>query len=152
MTHKFACWCGQRISATPDLIGTVGDCPECRVHFIVPAPPAEFAQAPTPELAELLGKVVAFELSYRRPMGISDEAGDIRTIHAFFAELDTLAVLLEDLLLTEEIARKANKDEQRKIREAVWEKFMGGTWKGTVHERNMVIFGSVPELRPKAQT
>ncbi len=39
MKHKFECpHCAQRISATPDLFGTIRSCPACEKNFTVPAP------------------------------------------------------------------------------------------------------------------
>lgn len=38
MTFKFHCQCGQRVSATEDLIGTVADCPNCGTPITVPRP------------------------------------------------------------------------------------------------------------------
>jgi hypothetical protein len=41
MSFKFACpHCGQRISATPEDVGTAGGCPSCQQEFTVPSPPA----------------------------------------------------------------------------------------------------------------
>ena len=47
MTFKFECpFCGQRISATTEDVGTIGICPACRIEFKVPVPrlaPGELA-------------------------------------------------------------------------------------------------------------
>lgn len=49
MTFKFHCQCGQRVSATEDLIGTVADCPNCGKPITVPRPEELPPPAPLPE-------------------------------------------------------------------------------------------------------
>jgi hypothetical protein len=43
---KFSCECGQRVSATPDLIGTEATCPGCDASILVPVASDDVAVAP----------------------------------------------------------------------------------------------------------
>lgn len=51
MTFKFHCTCGQKVSATSDMIGTRATCPRCGASVKVPKPPDEPAPAPPPAVA-----------------------------------------------------------------------------------------------------
>ena len=46
MIIKFSCECGQRVSATPDLIGTEAVCPGCDASLLVPIASDDMAVAP----------------------------------------------------------------------------------------------------------
>jgi hypothetical protein len=46
MIIKFSCECGQRVSATPDLIGTEAICPGCDAALLVPIASEDVAVAP----------------------------------------------------------------------------------------------------------
>lgn len=62
MTFKFHCTCGQKVSATDDMIGTTAICPRCGSGIVVQLPPelaATAAPAAPPKLPPQLARVPA---------------------------------------------------------------------------------------------
>lgn len=90
MTFKFHCTCGQKVSATEDMIGTTAVCPRCSSKITVPppetaesapattavAPPEPAPQAPSPQPAPAREtKPAAASLSLPKPQRRSTFSG-----------------------------------------------------------------------------
>ena len=151
---KFPCpTCGQRVSATPDFIGTEANCPACGVAFIVAAPPAPQV---SPELAKLIRQLESEGVPFRPSKMIAEDpesfddpdAEHVQLIEEFYDELPSLGETINEMHFQEEISRMPTEQESLAIVLALFGKVIDGEWGCTEDETKAFIFEFAPGLRP----
>jgi DNA-directed RNA polymerase subunit RPC12/RpoP len=87
MTFKVHCTCGQKVSATDDMIGTTAICPRCGSGIVVQLPPelaATAASAAPPKLPPQLASVRAVPMAVvPRPVGLLALAAAVALVLLF---------------------------------------------------------------------
>jgi hypothetical protein len=145
--YKFACpACGQRVSATPDFIGSEATCPACATAFLVPAPPA----TPQEKLAALTVEVNALGMAYEpAPDGTDAHVGQAVALETFLCASRSLAQLFEQLLFVGDITREPGRAEMHAIYGQLFEQILAGEWRDTEDDLKALVLEIAPGIRVK---
>lgn len=144
---KFECpACGQRISATPDLFGTDGNCPTCGQLFTVPTPPPQ--SAPPAECAEA-AKVRALGYSFTPPADceVEEIADNLESFLMWADESfeETLRYMEADGQIEEDARPTAA--QIIAIGNRILAEMFAGNWNDTEQAVRRIILEIAPQLR-----
>ena len=163
MENEFECYrCGQRMSASPELIGTEAACPSCNEPFIVPGPesptedpaagPVEEAIAAgdrgVAELAELVERVRSLGHEVPLPTSMTPESlqWHLSSLDEFLCEHNDFIETINQLGRGGEIVAAPSNEELFAAGELLLARVLAGEWGGTPDEAKALLWQVAPHV------